>query len=70
MEQQIQKLLTDVDGYLARTGMAATTFGRKSVNDGKCIDRLRKGGRVWPETLKRIRDFMRANPPQRRERAA
>lgn len=54
----IEQLLVEVDEYLARTGMAASTFGKKTVNDGKCIDRLRAGGRAWPETVEAIRHFM------------
>ena len=61
----MERLLADVDAYLMKTGMAATTFGRKSVNDGKCLERLRKGGRAWPETVARIQSFMSQNPPAR-----
>lgn len=64
MDAEIETLLTEVDGYLAKTGMAPSTFGRKTVNDGKCIDRLRSGGRAWPETIDAIRQFMASNPSE------
>jgi tRNA-dihydrouridine synthase len=54
----IEKVLADVDEYLSATGMKETTFGRLAVNDGKCIARLRKGGRAWPETIAKITEFM------------
>src|SRR5471030_2566104 len=38
--------------------MAETTFGRRAVNDGKLISRLRFGGRVTTDTLDRVRAFM------------
>jgi hypothetical protein len=63
MEKEIQQLLRDVHSYLKATGMAISTLGKKSVNDGKCIGRLRAGGRAWPETLAKIRKFMTENPP-------
>lgn len=53
-----QALLQEVDDFLAETGMAETTLGRLAVNDGKFIPRLRKGGRTWPETARRVRKFM------------
>jgi SAM-dependent methyltransferase len=50
--------------------MAETTFGRRAVNDGKLVSRLRQGGRVTPETLRRVRGFigedvLRIAPPAR-----
>jgi hypothetical protein len=52
-------LLADIDAYLAKNpGISETTFGRKAVNDGKLVPRLRRGRRVWPETEQAIRGFM------------
>src|SRR5262245_6836980 len=38
--------------------MAESTFGRRAVNDGKLVSRLRIGGRVTMETVDRVRTFM------------
>jgi hypothetical protein len=38
--------------------MAESTFGRRAVNDGKFVARLRDGARVTPETLQRVNDFI------------
>lgn len=51
-------ILKDVDGFLEKTGMAESTLGRKALNDGKAIARLRAGKRMWPETIDKLRDFI------------
>src|SRR5207237_6864813 len=38
--------------------MAESTFGRRAVNDGKFVARLRDGARVTPETLNRVNQFI------------
>ena len=38
--------------------MAESTFGRRAVNDGKFVARLRDGARITPETLERVSTFM------------
>jgi hypothetical protein len=55
---QPNPLLQQIDAFLAASGMKATTFGRKAVNDWGFIDRLRAGGRCWPETEERVRSFI------------
>ena len=52
------RILRQIDAYLAKTGMAETTLGRKALNDGKAIKQLRQGRRMWPETLTRLREFL------------
>lgn len=53
-------LLGEIETFLAKpgVGMRETTFGRLAVNDGKFLARLRRGGRVWPETEEKIRNFI------------
>ena len=41
--------------------MAESTFGRRAVNDGKFVSRLRDGARVTPETLERVNLFIVKN---------
>jgi hypothetical protein len=52
-------LLDEIDAFLADRGMAETTFGRRSVNDGKFVARLRSGGNITFATAARVRDFIR-----------
>src|SRR5438105_15163326 len=51
-------LLGSISDFCRRTGMAESTFGRRAVNDGKFVARLRDGARVTPETLTRVNQFI------------
>ncbi len=51
-------LLGSISDFCQQTGMAESTFGRRAVNDGKFVSRLRDGARVTPETLHRVNQFM------------
>ncbi len=57
-----QQLLTEISDYCRRVGMAESTFGRRAVNDGKLVSRLRIGGRITTDTADRVRSFIRQNP--------
>lgn len=63
-------ILNQVDRYLIKTGMKESTLGRKALNDGKAITRLRAGRRMWPETVEKLTQFMRENSHLRIKRAA
>ena len=54
-------LLGSISEFCRRSGMAESTFGRRAVNDGKFVARLRDGARVTPETLERVNQFMMKN---------
>lgn len=51
-------LVQEIDKFLKATNMAESTFGRKAINDGKLVTRLREGGQVLPTTEQRIREFI------------
>ena len=53
-------LLESISACCRRSGMAESTFGRRAVNDGKLVSRLREGARITPETLQRVNEFLRA----------
>ena len=55
------KLLTAILDYCQLNKMAESTFGRKSVNDGKFVSRLRTGARVTPETWSKVNKFINKN---------
>ncbi|MEQ8700566.1 MAG: hypothetical protein RLT05_28890 [Bauldia litoralis] len=57
-------ILKEIAHYCRQAGMAESTFGRKAVNDGKLVSRIRDGGRISVETWGRIRSYMRDNPPE------
>lgn len=52
-------LIEEIDGFLAETGMAETTFGQKAVRDWRLMERLRSGGSVTLTTAAKLRNFMR-----------
>src|SRR5213080_4751751 len=61
MEQVMEArgtLLGSISSFCQQTGMAESTFGRRAVNDGKFVARLRDGARVTPETLQRVNEFI------------
>ena len=58
MEPAGGTLLGSISEFCRRTGMAESTFGRRAVNDGKFVARLRDGARVTPETLQRVNLFI------------
>ena len=66
------QILTDIETFLAETGMSERAFAR-AVGNGALFQRLRtvgkrgNPGRVWPETDAHIRAFMTA---ERQRRAA
>lgn len=53
-------LLDSIADFCRQRGVAESTFGRRAVNDGKLVSRLREGARIKPETLARLQAFMRA----------
>lgn len=68
------KLLSDIDKFLAETGMSAGYFGWCAVKNWRLVERLRDGGRIWPETEAEIRAYMiserRSRPAPKQESAA
>ena len=53
-------LLPEIDRFLARSGWSDYTFGFKAIKNGRLVERLRRGGRIWPETEMEIRAFIRS----------
>ena len=51
-------LLQEIADFCRQAQLAETTFGRRAVNDGKLVGRLREGGRITTDTLDRVRGFI------------
>src|SRR5476651_485597 len=62
---EAEQLLAEIGAYCRKAGLAETTFGRRAVNDGKLVSRLRFGGRITPTTLTRVRSFIDQHPASR-----
>ena len=54
-----ERLLAEIDEFLAPRDMLPSSFGRLSVADGKFLARIRAGGDVRTATAERVREFMR-----------
>lgn len=70
------RLLSEIDAFLAETKMSEYRFGWLAVKNGKLVERLRAGttpkgkpARIWPETEMEVRAFIRSER-QRRSIAA
>ncbi len=56
-------LLAQISAFCREAGMAESTFGRRAVNDGKLVHRLREGKHIRVDTLERIRAFLGDGAP-------
>ncbi len=56
-------ILARISDYCRGNGMAESTFGRRAVNDGKLVSRLREGKRITIDTLERIENFIGTGLP-------
>lgn len=54
----MENLLTEIEEFCDEFHLSNYTFGYKAIKNGRLIDRLKNGGRVWPDTEQRIRNFM------------
>lgn len=54
----MQPLLNEINAFLSETGMHPQIFGRKACRNGRLVERLQAGGRVWPETEDKVRRWI------------
>lgn len=62
--------LSDVNAFLERHSMTATTFGLKAVNDVAFVHRLRKGSDTKLSTMDKVRAFMAAYDKKKRSKVS
>lgn len=51
-------LISEIEHFCRRKGIAESTFGRRAVNDGKFVGRLRDGKGVTTATVARVRAYI------------
>lgn len=51
-------LLREVEAFLVKSGMPATSFGEQLMNDRHLVRRLRAGSEVRLRTADKIREFI------------
>jgi len=61
-----QNLISEIDAFIAETGLSDHRVGFLLAKNGKLIERLRMGRRIWPETEATIRKNL---DTERRKRA-
>ena len=57
------EILSQITEFCRQADMAESTFGRRAVNDGKLVHRLREGKRITIDTLDRIQAYIAASMP-------
>ena len=60
MKNHRPPILEEIDAFLAEVPMGESYFGKRAVGNSEIVARLRGGGRIWPETIDRLRAFMGA----------
>lgn len=62
-----EKLVAEIEAFLVKQDMYPTTFGRLAANDTALVSRLRAGASVRLDTAERLRDWMAAYQPPKRQ---
>ena len=57
------QILGEIRDFCRETRTAESTFGRRVVNDGKLVSRLRDGARITTETLEKVRSYLSVSRP-------
>src|SRR5208282_6021563 len=52
------QILSEIRDFCRETRTAESTFGRRVVNDGKLVSRLRDGARITTGTLDKVRSYL------------
>lgn len=51
-------LLLELEAFMTEFDLSAHRVGLLAVGNGRLVERLRGGGRVWPETEAAVKDFL------------
>src|SRR5882672_9337244 len=58
------QVLGEIRDYCRATRTAESTFGRRVVNDGKLVSRLRDGAKITTGTLDKVRAYLSEHRPR------
>lgn len=58
-------LLSEIRQFMAEAGLGEHRFGILAVNNGRLVERLEDGRRLWPETEARVRAFIASERARR-----
>lgn len=57
-----QDIISQIEGFMDRTGLSASAFGRQAIGDPNLVGDLRDGRMPNLRTLGRLNDFMESYP--------
>ena len=55
---ETQKLIAEIDAFLAKSGMAATTFGQRAVRNWRIVEQIKTGSNIGLKTAARLRGYI------------
>lgn len=58
-------LLIEIESFISFTGIGEHRFGILAASNGRLVERLRAGRRVWPDTEQKVREFISAERARR-----
>ena len=65
LQSETAALLSEIEDFISETGIGESYFGKAASGNSELVKRIRDGKRVWPETIEKVRAFMK----QKREAA-
>ena len=68
MDTELIKLLTEVERYIKRSGVAASVFGQSILNDRAIVLRMRRGHPITSRNMSLIRKYIKDNPIAKRSK--
>ena len=63
MDISVEKIIKEIETYLAATGISATALGQKALNDPAFMTKLRRTQNVGIKRLQKLADYMESHPP-------
>lgn len=65
-DTELITILGEVEKYLTRAGILASTFGMAVANNPALLTKMRRGGGLYSKTMSAIRKYIKDNPPPKR----
>jgi tRNA-dihydrouridine synthase len=63
-------LISEIDEFIARTGMAPTAIGRAAFGNPHVVRRIKSGENITTRTISKLRAFMASYQAPEQSRAA
>lgn len=64
LQAETEALLSEIEEFLkdfrsSGGKMSDSYFSKEAAGNGEFMNRIRSGGRVWPETIEKVRAFIK-----------